>query len=197
MDGLRARAQKRAPARPPARGIAEAVAPRNRAARRARAHDRGARRTSWSRQRAVSRDLLDVHEERLELRRSRVRVTDKWRERVGEPVLRQLWVPLGGYADEAPVDRYPDLIDRRVPGELHWPEPFGHESRDLELAARAGDAHAISVLDALRVGQLLRDLHEGLRLETDEERHVLRHVVLVLGQPVARSHVGVLVDLAE
>src|SRR5438034_6800943 len=95
------------------------------------------------------------------------------------------------------MDRYPDLVDLLIAGKRHRAESFGDERDDLELPARAGHANAVAVLDALIVGELLRHLDEGLRLQAHEEWHVLRDVMLVLGESVARRDVRVVSDLAE
>src|SRR5205085_4245833 len=179
----RPRRGTRSPARPQAPRRAASARPRTRSAPRARERARGARRTRSCSPRA-SRDLLDVHEERLELGRARVRVADEWRERISEPVLRKLRIAFGRDADEAPVDRDADRVGLAVAGERHRTEPLRDERRDLELASHARDAHPVAVLDALLRGELLGDLDERLRLQTDEQRHVLRHVVLVLGEAI-------------
>src|SRR6185312_4315672 len=105
---------------------------------------------------------LDVHEERLELRRPRSDVADHRRERVREPVLRQLGVLLGGHADEAPVDRDADLEDLLVSREGDRAETLRDERGDLELAALTRDADAVAVPNALLRGKLLGHLDERL-----------------------------------
>ena len=95
------------------------------------------------------------------------------------------------------VNRDADLIDLLIPGERHRTQSLRDERGDLELAARAEHANAIAVLDALLVRELLRQFDERLRLQAHEQRHVLSHVVLVLGQAVARRDVRIVVHLSE
>src|SRR4029079_12717795 len=90
-----------------------------------------------------------------------------------------------------------DSVDIFVPGVWHGPQPFGDERNDLELASTARHADAVAALDGLLVGQLLRYFDESLGLQSDQQRHVLSDVVLMLGEAVARRDVWEVRDLAE
>ena len=94
------------------------------------------------------------------------------------------------------MDRNADVIDL-LAGDRQRPQALGHKRVDREPAAVGRDLDPIAVFDALLVGKLLRQLDERLRLKSDQQRHVLCHVMLVLGQPIARRHVRELVGLTE
>ena len=55
----------------------------------------------------------------------------------------------------------------------------------------------VAVLDALLLRHFLGDFDERTRLQPDQGRHVLRHVVLVLGQPIARRDIRVILGGTE
>ena len=83
-----------------------AVAPPSRSARRRPRH-----RSGRPLGHVAPSDLLDVDQERLELRRPRVGVAHERRQRVGEPVGALGRIAVGRDADEAPVDRDADVVD--------------------------------------------------------------------------------------
>src|SRR5512137_1587640 len=85
--------------------------------------------------------LLDVDQERLELRCLRVRVRHVRRQVVRE-------VAGLGHPDEAPVDRYPDRVDLLAVA-LEVGHALRHDRRRLELPAVAAHLHQVAVLDAL------------------------------------------------
>src|SRR5512137_963339 len=85
--------------------------------------------------------FLDVDQERLELRRLRVRVSDVRRQAVGE-------VAGLGHPDEAPVDRYADRVDLLAVA-LQVRHALGDHRRGLQLPAVAADLDQVAVLDAL------------------------------------------------
>ena len=99
-------------------------------------------------------------------------------------------------ADVAPVNRDPDLVDL-LAGDRHRSQPFGHERQNFDLASLRRYPDLVAALDALLAGQLIRNLDERFGLELHEVWHVLGHVVLVLGEPVAGGDVWELLGCAE
>src|SRR5215510_7741059 len=121
---------------------------------------------------ALSSGFLDVHEERLELRRLRVRVADVRRQRVREvAVLR--------HPHESPVDRDAHGMHLLAVA-LERTDALGDHARRLDLAPVGAHLDHLAVRDALLLRQILADLDELLRLDDGVELHVLRPEVLML-----------------
>src|SRR6202162_4196201 len=155
-----------------------------------------ARTISWSRALSTSRHLVDVDEECFELGRARVGVSDERRERVGHPVWRLLRMEIGRDADEAPVDRDPALPDLLVT-QRQLADTVGDDRPNANLAAFRVDSHHVAGLDAFLLSQTRRDLDERFGLQLNEERDLLRDVVLVFGESVRRRDDRKLVRLPE
>src|SRR6266540_3606126 len=85
-------------------------------------------------QRPAPSHLLQINEKNLELKRPRARISDKRRERVGQPVPTVARVTVSGYADVAPMDGDADL-KYLLTGDRHRAEALGNHSQDLDLAA--------------------------------------------------------------
>src|SRR6476660_2804191 len=85
-------------------------------------------------------DLLDLHEEGLELRCLRIRVTDDRGKRVGE----EPWL---GKTSESRMQRNADRVHRFA---LHGerPQAFGDHRHRLDVAAVGGHFHLIAARDA-------------------------------------------------
>src|SRR5512138_1624232 len=115
--------------------------------------------------------LLDVDQERLELRRLRVRVRHVRRQVVRE-------VAGLGHPDETPVDRYADRVDLLAVA-LEIRDPLRDHRRGLQLAAVAAHLDEVAELDALLLGQFLADLDERRRLGDRVRLDVLRPEVEV------------------
>src|SRR5512137_486660 len=118
--------------------------------------------------------FLDVDQERLELRRLRVRVSDVRRQVVRE-------VAGLGHPDEAPVDRYADRIDLLAVA-LQVRDALGDDRRGFQFAAVAPHLDQVAVLDAFLLRERLADLDERRRLRDRIRLDVLRPEVEVLGQ---------------
>jgi hypothetical protein len=99
-------------------------------------------------------------------------------------------------AHEAPVLRDADDVDGLAVADQGL-DPLRHHRLGLDRAALRPDADPAALGDALLLGELLRDLHEGLRLEDRVDPGVLGPAVEVLGQAVARRRVGELLRVAE
>src|ERR1700722_12513730 len=96
--------------------------------------------------------LLDLDEECLELRRLRVRVAHRRRQRVGQE-------SGFGHPHEAPMDRHTDDVqDLAVDGQ--GPDAFGHHRHRLDVAAVRADLDALAGGDADILGQRFADLDE-------------------------------------
>src|ERR1700742_191745 len=104
-----------------------------------------------------SGDRLDVNEERLDLRRLRVGVTDERRQRVrAEALLRR--------AHEPPVQRDADDVNGLAVAHQRL-DALGDDRLGLDRAALRPDADHAAGLDALLLRQHFADLDEKLRLE--------------------------------
>src|SRR5262245_33370110 len=120
---------------------------------------------------ALSSGFLDVHEERLELRRLRVRVAHVRRQRVREvAVLR--------HSNESPVDRDAHRVHLLAVA-LERVDALGDYRRGLDLAPVRAHLDQLAVRDPLLLRQVLADLDELLRLDDGVEFHVLGPEVLV------------------
>src|SRR5512146_1751234 len=98
------------------------------------------------------RSLLDVHQERLELRGLCVAVADERRERVRE-------VPGPGLAVEPPVERDPDGVDL-LAVDLERLDPLGDDRLRHDLAALRAHHDHVAAPDPLLAGEGLPELDE-------------------------------------
>src|SRR5246127_2903442 len=134
-------------------------------------------------------DLLDLDQEGLELRRLRVAIADKRRQRVGKvPRLRE---PL-----EAPVDRNADVV-QRLAVHLHRAQALGHHRYRLDMPAVGGHLHLIPGGDSQLLRERIADLDKLLGLDDRIQPHVLGPVVEVLGEAVGGGRVREVGGLAE
>ena len=89
--------------------------------------------------------------------------------------------------------------------DMMMPEMDGHavlaavrrQGLRLDRATLGPDPHPASVVDLAKGGQLLRDLHEELRLQGGVHPDMLGPVMEMLGQAVGRRRIGELVGVAE
>ena len=98
--------------------------------------------------------LLDIDQERLELRRLRIGVADGRGQRVGAVALARL-------AGEAPVDRHADHM-RRLAVHHQRADALGHIGLADDDPALRGQPHPAALLDALLLRQDFADLDELL-----------------------------------
>ena len=133
--------------------------------------------------------LLDVDEERLELRCLGIRVAHERRQGVGQKAVL-------GDALEAPMYRNAHVVDG-LTVDLERLNALGHHRHRLDEAPVGPHLHPVAVLDALLFGQLLADFHELLRLHDGRQPGVLGPVVEVLGEAVGGAGVRVVLALAE
>src|SRR5262245_9544941 len=130
---------------------------------------------------AMTSGPLDVHDERLELRRLCVGVTDERCQRVHQ-------VSRLGQADEAPVVRQANRVDLpAVTSELR--DALGDQCDGLDEAAVGRNLDQVSIADPFGRCELLANLDELLRLDDRAGLDVLGPIVKVLGQPVARCDI--------
>src|ERR1700730_10037003 len=133
--------------------------------------------------------LLDLDEERLELRRLRVGITDERRQCVGnEAGFRK--------ALEAPVDGNADVV-QCLAVHLQRTQPLRHNGDGIDVAPIRGDLDAITGGDAELLAQRLADLYELLRLDDRIQPDMFGPVVEVFREPIGRRRVGELIGLAE
>src|SRR5690349_18297258 len=127
------------------------------------------------------RSLLDVHEERLELRGLGVGVADERRQGVGE--VARLREPV-----EAPVERDADGVDL-LARDLQRLDPLRDDRLRDDLAALRADDDPVAAPDPLLRREDLVELDERLRLEDRRDARVLRPEVEVLDHAVRRGGV--------
>src|SRR5262245_54627991 len=132
--------------------------------------------------------LLDVHQESLVLRSSRIGIEHRGTEIVDQGA--------GDAPDKPPVDRESDLIDDLVP----YPKT-SHAARDHRLTfdrpARGADPHHVAALNLFLPGQSLGNLDEEMRLQLVVGRYVLGPVVKVFGKTISGPDVGEFLRRAE
>ena len=120
--------------------------------------------------------LLDIDQERLELRRLRIGIADGRGQRVGAVALARL-------AGEAPMDRHADHM-RGLAVHRQRADALGHIGLADDHATLGGQTHPAALLDPLLLRQDLADLDELLRLQDRVDQRVLGPEVEMLGQPV-------------
>src|ERR1700691_5284913 len=98
------------------------------------------------------RRRLDVHQERLELRRLGIGIANEGRKRVRTPAFPR-------HTHETPMQGNPHDMDGLAVAHK-WPDTFGHHRLRLDRTALGPDAYPAAQLDTLLLRKLFRDLDE-------------------------------------